>query len=214
MGLIGVVTGDIVDSTSVSVADRDRLLSVLDSLLSNSIPQGKSNSDIFRGDSFQIKLCQPSQAARVALSIRSGLMSNTPEGVNALWDARISVGVGEEAYVGEDVGKSDGEAFRLSGRRLDDMKGARLSFLTSSTFVNEELAIEGAFVDDIVTHWSRKQSLVAYHYFQTEVPTQQTIARQMRVTTQRINQLYHTAKVPLILPFITRFENIVSFLLP
>ena len=158
MGLIGVVTGDIVDSTNVSVADRDRLLSVLDALLSNSVPQGEGDSDIFRGDSFQIKLSQPSQAARVALSIRSGLMSNTPEGVNALWDARISVGVGDEAYVGEDVGKSDGEAFRLSGRRLDDMKGARLSFLTSSAFVNEELAIEGAFVDNIVTHWSRKQA--------------------------------------------------------
>jgi len=214
MGLIGVVTGDIVDSTNVSVEDRDRLLSVLDSLMANLVPNGERNSAIFRGDSFQIKLSQPSQAARVALSIRSGLRYNTPEGLSTLWDARISVGVGDEAYVGENVGKSDGEAFRLSGRRLDDMKGTRLSFLTSSAFVNEELAVEGAFVDDIVSHWSRNQALVAHQYFQTEPPTQQSIARQMRVTTQRVNQLYLSAKVPIVLPFIIRFENLVSTLLP
>ena len=119
----------------------------------------------------------------------------------------------EEAYVGDDVGKSDGEAFRLSGRRLDDMKEARLSFLSSSDFVNEELAIEGAFVDDIVSHWSRNQAFVAYQYFQAEVPTQQAIARKLRVTAQRINQIYHTAKIPLVLPFLVRFENIVTSLL-
>ena len=213
MGLIGVVTGDIVNSTNISVSDRDRLLSVLNALLANSVPLGERNSAIFRGDSFQIKLSQPEQAARVALSIRSGLMHNTPAGVSTLWDARISVGIGEETYVGEDVGKSDGEAFRLSGRRLDDMKEARLSFLSSSVFVNEELAIEGAFVDDIVSHWSRNQAFVAYQYFQAEVPTQQAIARKMRVTAQRINQLYHTAKIPLVLPFLVRFENIVTSLL-
>ena len=213
MGLIGVVTGDIVNSTNISVSDRDRLLSVLNTLLANSVPLGERNTAIFRGDSFQIKLSQPGQAARVALSIRSGLMHNTPAEVSVLWDARISVGVGEEAYVGDDVGKSDGEAFRLSGRRLDDMKEARLSFLSSSDFVNEELAIEGAFVDDIVSHWSRNQAFVAYQFFQSEVPTQQSIARKMRVTAQRINQLYHTAKRPLVLPFLVRFENIVTTLL-
>ena len=213
MGLIGVVTGDIVNSTNISVSDRDRLLSVLNTLLANSVPLGERNTAIFRGDSFQIKLSQPGQAARVALSIRSGLMHNTPAEVSALWDARISVGIGEEAYVGDDVGKSDGEAFRLSGRRLDDMKEARLSFLSSSDFVNEELAIEGAFVDDIVSHWSRNQAFVAYQFFQSEVPTQQSIARKMRVTAQRISQLYHTAKIPLVLSFLARFENIVTSLL-
>lgn len=213
MGLIGVITGDIVDSTNVSITDRDRLLSVLDSLMANSVPHGESNSAIFRGDGFQIRLSQPSQAARVALSIRSGLMYNTPAGVNALWDARVSVGVGDEAYVGENVGRSDGEAFRLSGRRLDDMKGVRLSFLTSSESVNEELAIEGALIDDIATHWSRNQAFVAHQYFQVEQPTQQAIAREMRISSQRVNQLYHIAKVPLVMPFIIRFENLVSSLL-
>ncbi len=53
----------------------------------------------------------------------------------------------------------------------------------------------------------------AYQYFQADVPTQQAIARKMRVTAQRINQLYHTAKVPLILQFLVRFENIVTSLL-
>ena len=213
IGLIGVVTGDIVDSTRLSASDRDRLLSVLNTLLLDADPHGERNSAIFRGDSFQIKLSQPSQAARVALSIRSGLICATPPAATALWDARISVGVGEEAYVGDNVGKSDGEAFRLSGRRLDEMKNSRLSFLTASNFVNEELAVEVNFIDDIVSHWSRNQAFVAHQYFHSEPPAQQAIARQMRVTAQRANQLYHAAKVPLILPFIARFENLVAFLL-
>ena len=54
MALIGVITGDIVDSTKIEGDDRTKLLSVLRSLLSQTLGEGNvSSSDIFRGDSFQ-----------------------------------------------------------------------------------------------------------------------------------------------------------------
>ena len=54
MALIGVITGDIVDSTKIEGDDRTKLLSVLRSLLSQTLGEGVVSSDIFRGDGFQV----------------------------------------------------------------------------------------------------------------------------------------------------------------
>ena len=54
MALTGVITGDIVDSTKIEGDDRTKLLSVLRSLLSQTLGEGVVSSDIFRGDGFQV----------------------------------------------------------------------------------------------------------------------------------------------------------------
>ena len=54
MALIGVITGDIVDSTKIEGDDRTKLLSVLRSLLSQTLGEGVVSSDIFKGDGFQV----------------------------------------------------------------------------------------------------------------------------------------------------------------
>ena len=54
MALTGVITGDIVDSTKIEGDDRTKLLSVLRSLLSQTLGDGVVLSDIFRGDGFQV----------------------------------------------------------------------------------------------------------------------------------------------------------------
>ena len=54
MALIGVIMGDIVDSTKIEGDDRTKLLSVLRSLLSQTLGEGVVSSDIFRGDGFQV----------------------------------------------------------------------------------------------------------------------------------------------------------------
>ena len=54
MALIGVITGDIVDSTKIEGDGRTKLLSVLRPLLSQTLGEGVVSSDIFRGDSFQV----------------------------------------------------------------------------------------------------------------------------------------------------------------
>ena len=54
MALIGVITGDIVGSTIIEGDDRTKLLSVLRSLLSQTLGEGVVSSDIFRGDGFQV----------------------------------------------------------------------------------------------------------------------------------------------------------------
>ena len=54
MALIGVITGDIVDSTKIEDDGRTKLLSVLRSLLSQTLCEGVVSSDIFKGDGFQV----------------------------------------------------------------------------------------------------------------------------------------------------------------
>ena len=210
MALIGVITGDLVDSTKIEGDDRTKLLSVLRSLLSHTLGEGVVASDIFRGDGFQVVVANASRVARVALSIRSGLISGTPEHSSFLWDARLSVGVGMEEYVGDNVGTSDGIAFRLSGRKLDEMKNSRLSIITQSDYLNEELAVEIPFVDDIVSSWTKNQAYVSNRFFELIPPQSVIVAKEMSISTQRVNRLYHSAKVPLLLTFLNRFETVVN----
>lgn len=47
MNLIGIVTGDIVGSTSISFADRDRLLSVVEALMAGDAPDDECDSSIY-----------------------------------------------------------------------------------------------------------------------------------------------------------------------
>ena len=210
MALIGVLTGDIVGSTKIEGNDRDFLLSLIKSLLLQNADRETGAVDIFRGDSFQLVLSSAASAVKAAISIRSGLMFNTPARFSSLWDARISVGIAFEEYRGQDVGTSDGEAFRLSGRKLDEMKASRLAIQTEVESFNNELAVEAGFVDDIVTHWSRNQAHVAHMYCRPTIPPTKEIAKNLNVSNQRINQLYHSAKVPLLLPFFSRFENMIN----
>lgn len=210
MALIGVLTGDIVGSTRIEGGDRDLLLSLIKNLLLQNARPEEGATDIFRGDSFQLVLPTATSAAKAAIAIRSGLMCNTPETFSTLWDARISVGIADEGYRGLDVGMSDGEAFRLSGRKLDDMKDARLCIQTEIESFNSELAVETAFVDDIVSHWTRNQAFVAHQFCRAIPRPSKEIAKDLNVSNQRVSQLYHSAKMPLLLPFFSRFENMIN----
>lgn len=62
--------------------------------------------------------------------IRAYLIGNAPEDEKNGWDARISVGIGATEYKGESIVVSDGEAFRLSGRGLDNIEKKRLTITT------------------------------------------------------------------------------------
>ena len=210
MALIGIITGDIVGSTNIVGENRDLLLSLMKDLLAQNSVQGNDSTGIFRGDSFQIMMPYASSAVKTAISIRSGLMFKTPTSFSSLWDARISIGIGPEEYIGENVGTSDGEAFRLSGRNLDEMKNSRLAIHTQIDTLNDELAVEVAFVDDIISHWTRNQAFVVHQFCGSYPPSRQEIAKQLMVSPQRVNQLYHSSKMPLLLPFFDRFESLIK----
>ena len=83
----------------------------------------------------------PAEALKVAILLRAGLMSKTPENYRKPWDARLSLGVGDISYQADKVVVSDGEAFQISGHEFDEIGKRRLIVKTRWDTINAELKV-------------------------------------------------------------------------
>ncbi len=104
-------------------------------------------------------------------------------------DTRIAIGVGEAGSINEDnIGSSDGQAFRFSGYRLDIMKRNKqnLSVVTPWNDFNEEIDIECGLVDAIVDRWTREQAMVVY--LSLNKKKQDEISKILRITQSGVSQ--------------------------
>lgn len=204
-----VITGDIVNSTKVDVQYRYDLLETLNHTLDECRKLTNLRSEIFRGDSFQVILDNPSKAALIALIIRSGLKSLTPDEIKTTWDARISIGIGSVNFDSGNVVTSDGEAFRLSGRNLDIMGKRRLIVNTCWEYVNEELKVSTAFLDNLVTHWNKSRAGIMY-FSLLYAPSISKMAEEKKTTFQNISKLLNKAGEDMVTLYLARFEELMG----
>lgn len=117
-GVYAVLTGDIVDSSGLQgfseqpvsklIADAgERVRGYFQTAVHAQI-------DIFRGDSWQMVVCQPGLSVRIGLYLRSLL--------RAIYriDSRVSIGFGQVDHLpGENISTGTGPAFTLSGQGLE-----------------------------------------------------------------------------------------------
>lgn len=107
--MIAVITGDIVRSQKRSPT---QWLEILKTTLGK---WGKSPSDweIYRGDSFQIKIEDPREALKAALFIKAEIKRLSP------LDVRMAIGIDEPAYIAPRISESNGGAFVRSGETFE-----------------------------------------------------------------------------------------------
>jgi hypothetical protein len=121
-------------------------------------------------------------------------------------DARISVGVGKSDHISEDIGDSDGEAFRLSGERLDVMKKLKqnLSVLTPCDDLNQELEIEAAFLDGIMLRWTRAQAVTVF--FALQGKSQDELTELLSISQSAVSQNLRRSNLHAVDLMLKRFE--------
>lgn len=156
---VAVLTGDVVGSSKLSPALREKLHEGLQIGIDN-LGAG-ADGEIFRSDSFQIVLQQPVRGLRAALQMRSRLRSSSPNALGKPMDTRVAVGIGRVSYRAEKVVESDGEAFQLSGRGLDELlktRKRRLLVRTPDADLNASLDVICAFLDEMVNAYSARQA--------------------------------------------------------
>lgn len=208
----GVITADVVGSTQIKTEDRGTLPALLRELIreiAQCRPELKLQVDIFRGDSFQVWVEKPECAPLVALLLRAGLRMSALRAGEQQLDARISVGIGDVAYRDATVSQSDGEAFVLSGRGFDQLgKQQRLMVQTPSETTNEELRVETAFVDDIVSNWSALHSKIMYQALLYET-SQGELAEKNGTSQQNVRKRLEKAKVKLIRMYLDRVASLI-----
>ncbi|MCE5226757.1 MAG: SatD family protein [Porphyromonadaceae bacterium] len=204
----GIITGDIIDSTSIPIEHRKDLLTAISVISEELQVFSPLKCEIYRGDSFQIVVNRPEMAMLIAILLRAGLKSRIPKGSKQNWDARIAVGIGEMEFISDSILVSDGEAFRLSGREFDELGKRNLAVRTRWEDANEELKISTAFADDIITNWTSSQSLVIYMSLAYQM-TQKEIADKLGQSSQNISKLSNVAKEKLIRTYINRCTQII-----
>jgi hypothetical protein len=182
-----VITGDIVRSSSLSGNDLEQVRAQLLSAFMDVRGWGKrilrGRPDFFRGDAWQILLSDPGRALRVALYIRSQLIST------GIADTRLSIGIGRvDALSRRRVSLSTGEAFTLSGRGLDRMSvdtGIAIECPQSAGPLTAWLAVTGQLCDSLVRGWTRRQASVVAFSLHPQELTQDEIAALLRPAVSR-----------------------------
>ncbi|MGL5681815.1 MAG: hypothetical protein ACRDDZ_02005 [Marinifilaceae bacterium] len=209
MQIKGVITGDIINSTSLTPKQRELLIQTLRELMDSLHNMGSMQYEMFRGDSFQIIVDEPQHTLEVAILLRAGLNKSTPKESKQKWDARMAIGIGTINYTSEKVTLSDGEAFHLSGREFDQLDKKCLAIRTPWTEANEELAVSTAFADDIISGWTSAQAQVIFISLSMQC-SQKEIALEIDKTTQNVSKLLNTGKQSLIELYIQRYKQIIN----
>lgn len=221
-----VVTADLVNSSGMSFDQKERLLECIrDRLVRLQEGGGITSSQIFRGDSFQ---CLPATSAtglRVALILKTFIKSLDPATlkssplqdhssglifIDKMFDVRVSIGMGEVIQHKSALGLSDGEAFHLSGRKLDEMKKQKLTFaIRTEDIYKEELETLSALLDFILSKTTALQCEVIT--LKLEGFTEIDIAERLAVQQSAVNQRSAAAGWSAIETAVKRFESIYSY---
>lgn len=153
--MIAVLTGDIVGSQELRESDRQQFQAYLQEAAASA--DLSTHIEVFAGDSWQC-FCQPSHSAiRLALTLRSHLLGKREI------DSRVSIGIGDyESLRPEKISLSQGEAFVLSGRGLQEMPDEQRLAIQFSPRVPrpiQELAYANVLLlDGLTSQWTSKQA--------------------------------------------------------
>jgi len=203
----GVITGDIVRSTSISAEWRNNIPKVFECVVNDYAATVRASFEMYRGDSFQFVVDDAAYALNMAVAVRMLLRASTPHGEEP-WDAREVVGVGTVEYTTDSILTSDGEAFRYSGREFDNLGKRRIAVATPWAEANKELAVSTAFVDDILTNLTVKQAEVIYHKIVFNI-SQKDLASKLGQTAQNVNKMWISGRGSLIAKYLKRYESII-----
>lgn len=129
--MTSVITGDIVHSQKASP---QIWLAKLKSEL-NSEGRNLEVWEIFRGDSFQIEIADPSLALVKAIKIKAAIKC-----IKQI-DVRMAIGVGDKTYQAENITESNGSAFVNSGEIFEKLvkEKQNLAIATPSEEFNREM---------------------------------------------------------------------------
>lgn len=162
--LRAVLTGDVTHSTGLPKGMRANLPGVLRNISTSALANFAGSIhhpvDVFRGDSWQLLVDDPSLSLRIALFVRANLRASFED---ARVDTRIAIGVGTVDFVPENgVSGGDGEAFRLSGQALDEMgRGFRMAFVLSERLphaLSTTLDAIIKLIDVQASAWTQRQA--------------------------------------------------------
>lgn len=228
--VLAVITGDVVRSTVVK--DRARLAKVMKQAMEAIDKNGFGvvrPFEIYRGDSFQ-GVVEVKDALEVALTIRARLRqwdgpvmlpsvkgkksvknARLPMLIGTLPDARVAIGIGTVGYRSAKVVESDGEAYRNSGRALDELgrTWGRLALSTPWDDMNAEFNTSMRLLDALVGKWSSASAQAMFLYL-TKGSTQSELSGLLGISQPAVHKRLSGADQSAVQAMIDRYEVVAT----
>ncbi|RUO26297.1 MarR family transcriptional regulator [Aliidiomarina minuta] len=203
--MIAVLTGDLVHSSKMSRHTLTSSQHELNRMIEFLSERYQAQGELYRGDSFQIILPQPAHAARSAILLICALKTNAR--LDHPVDTTLSIGIGGYKFLDDQLSLSQGQAFELSGRGLDNSERGALSLHCADDTQQKYLQLLTQFVSFQLSGITRKQAEVLYLYVTMEFPEHQLIADELKVSRQNVTKHLKRCGAELIRDYILLFEQ-------
>lgn len=176
-----VITGDLIGFSTKSRKAKEVIISEIQNIL-ETLSDQDAKYEMYRGDSIQGVLPEK-DALRHMLYIKSAVNAiDTKEKI----DIRLSVGIGEIEYMKESIGQSEGPAFHISGRNLDNMKYQTLSMASQDESFNVLWHTMLALAEEIIGDWTTASAKVVNRLLLNETET--TISGVLGISQPAVNK--------------------------
>ena len=201
-----IITADIVNYTKITQSSEGNLIDDFIKWTKKMSGFSEVKYEVYRGDSFQCIIPNLNQTLKICLLNRAYFL-RLSKNQNGL-DLRQSIGIGEVNLLKKTLSRSDGEAFRYSGRSFDEMdkKGNRIVFKSSFNEIDAELNTSFALLEAIIQGWTSTQAEVFFHKLQGK--KEKEIAAQLNISQPAINRHLKAVSWSAIEKLLNRFEEL------
>ena len=152
--MTSIITGDVINSQKVSpLIWLQKLKQELDGVGENPLTW-----EIYRGDSFQVEVTDPSRALLTAIKLKAAIKSIKE------MDVRLAIGVGNKTYETSKITESNGSAFVYSGETFESLVKSKqnLAIATISDKFNQEMNLLFRFALIVMDNWTANSAKVVY----------------------------------------------------
>ena len=203
-----IITADIVNYTKIAQNLEGNLIDDFTKWTKKMSVFSEVKYEIFRGDSFQCIIPNLNQTLIVCLLNRTYFL-RLSKNQNGL-DLRQSIGLGEVNSLKKTLSRSDGDAFRYSGRSFDEMdkKGNRIVFKSSFPEIDAELNTSFTLLEAIIQGWTSTQAEVFFYKLQGK--KEKEIAEQLNISQPAVNRHLKAVSWSAIEKLLNRFEELIT----
>ena len=227
----GIISGDIIASTSLSLQGKEFLMQEIQDLLKELDRKFKVFGRIVKGDQVECYIPEANQSLRVALILKCFVKSKTsdryamaPRKPNRstankyfrIHGLRMAIAIGQMNKVDKTKGILDGDAIYLAGRAIDEQHTSnkdRIVIKNTMAFISQNEQWQGEFevlvslIDILISKCTARQSEILVERLKGQ--TEEAIAKKLKVSQSAINQNSNAAGWQGIEKAINRFEKII-----
>jgi hypothetical protein len=196
--MIGIITGDIVNSRKLSseiwIDDFKKLL--------NNFGKNPVEWDIYRGDEFQLEVKNPEEALIIALRIKSYFKT-------LKLDVRMSIGFGDMTYKAKKISESNGTAFIRSGEVFETLKKQKINLAVNSgneafdTEINLMLRLSLTFMNN----WLAQSAQFVLTAIENPSLSQEEIGVKLSINQAAVSRRRKRAQFDLVMEMEKYFRN-------